>query len=126
MDKKLRIVGAIFGLLAVIIGAFGAHGLENLLDTDSLHTFETGVKYQMYHALLLLVIPTFALSEKTSKALLFLIVIGIVFFSGSIYGLATNKLSNFDFSQIAFLTPLGGTLLIISWAILVYQFVKLD
>ncbi|TVZ52824.1 DUF423 domain-containing protein [Dokdonia sp. Hel_I_53] len=125
MDKKLRIAGAIFGLLAVIIGAFGAHALEKLIDTASITTFETGVKYQMYHSLLLLLIPTFDISQKIKKALFILLLAGILLFSGSIYGLATNNLSSIDFTKIALLTPLGGTFLIISWAILVYQFVKL-
>lgn len=124
MDKKLRIAGAIFGLTAVIIGAFGAHGLEKVLDLDALATFETGVKYQMYHALLLLVVSLFALSEKTKKTLLALLIIGIFFFSGSIYGLATNDLTGFDFTKIALITPIGGTLLIAGWVVLLLQFIK--
>lgn len=124
MDKKLRIAGAIFGLTAVIIGAFGAHGLEKVLDLDALATFETGVKYQMYHALLLLIVSLFALSEKTKKTLLALLIIGIFFFSGSIYGLATNDLTGFDFTKIALITPIGGTLLIAGWVVLLLQFIK--
>jgi len=124
MDKKLKIAGAIFGFLAVAIGAFGAHELEKSLDADAIATFETGVKYQMYHTLLLLLISTFALSEKTKKILFILLVVGIVFFSGSIYGLATNELTGFDFTKIAFVTPLGGTLLIISWGVLLFNFIR--
>ena len=124
MDKKLRVTGGIFGLTAVMIGAFGAHGLEKVLDASAIATFETGVKYQMYHALLLLLIPVFALSEKTKKTLWVLLLIGILFFSGSIYGLATNELTSFDFAKIALITPLGGTLLIISWFVIVIHFIK--
>jgi len=124
MDKKLRIAGAIYGCLAVVIGAFGAHGLEKVLTSEAIATFETGVKYQVYHALLLLLIPTFALSKKTNKALLILLTAGIICFSGSIYGLATNSLTGFDFTIIALITPLGGTLLIIAWGVLIYNFVK--
>lgn len=124
MDKKLRIAGTIFGLTAVVIGAFGAHGLEKVLDIEAITTFETGVKYQMYHALLLLFMSLFALSEKTKKTLLLLLVTGILFFSGSIYGLATNDLSSFDFTKIALITPIGGTLLIAGWAVLLVQFIK--
>ena len=124
MDKKLRVTGGIFGLTAVMIGAFGAHGLEKVLDASAIATFETGVKYQMYHALLLLLIPVFALSEKTKKTLWVLLLIGILFFSGSIYGLATNELTSFDFAKIALITPLGGTLLIISWFLIVIHFIK--
>lgn len=124
MDKKLRIAGAILGFLAVIIGAFGAHGLEKVLDTEAIATFETGVKCQMYHGLLLLLISNFALSEKTKKILLILLIIGVLCFSGSIYGLATNSLTGFDFTKIALITPLGGTLLIVAWGILIYKFIR--
>ena len=124
MDKKLRVTGGIFGLTAVIIGAFGAHGLEKVLDTSAIATFETGVKYQMYHALLLLLIPVFALSEKTKKTVWVLLLLGILFFSGSIYGLATNELTSFDFTKIALITPIGGTLLIVSWLLIVIHFIK--
>lgn len=124
MDKKLRVTGGIFGLTAVIIGAFGAHGLEKVLDASAIATFETGVKYQMYHALLLLLIPVFALSEKTKKTVWVLLLLGILFFSGSIYGLATNELTSFDFTKIALITPIGGTLLIVSWLLLVIHFIK--
>lgn len=124
MDKKLRLTGGIFGLTAVIIGAFGAHGLEKVLDASAIATFETGVKYQMYHALLLLLIPVFALSEKTKKIVWMLLLLGILFFSGSIYGLATNELTSFDFTKIALITPIGGTLLIVSWFLIVIHFIK--
>ena len=124
MDKKLRLTGGIFGLTAVIIGAFGSHGLEKVLDSSAIATFETGVKYQMYHALLLLLIPVFALSEKTKKIVWMLLLLGILFFSGSIYGLATNELTSFDFTKIALITPIGGTLLIVSWLLIVIHFIK--
>lgn len=124
MNKRLLITGSIFGLLGVVIGAFGAHGLENALDAKELSTFETGVRYQIYHALLLLLVPTFALSEKTKKFLWILLILGIIFFSGSIYSLATNSITPLDFKKIAFITPLGGTLLIVAWGKLIYSFVK--
>ena len=125
MNKRLLLAGAIFGCSGVLIGAFGAHGLEKLIDIDAQATFETGVRYQMYHALLLLLVSTFALSEKTKKTIFILGVSGVILFSGSIYGLATNELTGFDFKKIAMLTPLGGTLLIAAWAVLVVQFFKM-
>lgn len=124
MNKYLQIAGAFFGLTAVLIGAFGAHGLEAYLDEKALQTLETGVKYQMYHALLLLLLPQCKVSAAFAKAQLFLITLGILCFSGSIYGLATNVLTSFDFKQIALVTPLGGTLLISAWAALLFQFIK--
>lgn len=125
MNKRLLIAGSVFGFLGVVLGAFGAHGLEKVLDTQQLATFETGVRYQMYHALLLLMISFFALREKTKNTLHLLLVLGIILFSGSIYGLATNALTSFDFKKIALLTPLGGTLLIVAWGILIFHFIKL-
>ncbi|MFT5890976.1 MAG: uncharacterized membrane protein YgdD (TMEM256/DUF423 family) [Dokdonia sp.] len=126
MNKRLLITGSVLGFLGVIIGAFGAHGLEKFLDADALATFETGVKYQMYHALLMLLVASFALSEKTKKALHILILVGIILFSGSIYGLATNVLTNFDFTTIGMITPIGGTLLIIAWGLLIVKFFQME
>jgi len=125
MKQKLKITGVFFGMTAVIIGAFGAHALSEQLDLGQLRSFETGVKYQMYHALLLIILG-FNL-KKTSKAynfIFYMLAIGIVMFSGSIYGLATNSLTSFDFSTIAFITPLGGSLLILSWLLILISFVK--
>ena len=125
MNKRLLVTGSILGFLAVVIGAFGAHGLEKSLDADALATFETGVKYQMYHALLMLLVAIFALSEKTKKILHILILTGVVLFSGSIYGLATNVLTGFDFTTIGIVTPIGGTLLIIAWGVLIVKFFQM-
>lgn len=124
MNKKILLAGSIFGFLAVLIGAFGAHGLEKLLDTAAIATFETGVTYQMYHALLLLILPMLPLTARSKKLLFFLIVVGVLFFSGSIYALATNDLTFFDFKKIALITPLGGTLLIVAWGVLITGFLK--
>ncbi|MEQ3655681.1 MAG: DUF423 domain-containing protein [Dokdonia sp.] len=124
MNKKLGIAASIMGMTGVLIGAFGAHGLEDALTPDNLDTYETGVKYQIYHALLMLLLIVLPLSEKAKKTLFFLLVIGVVLFSGSIYGLATNVLTSFDFTTIGFVTPIGGSLLIIGWAVLLVQFIK--
>ena len=119
MNKTIFISGIIFGVLAVILGAFGAHGLEGLVDADAMQTFETGIRYQMYHALMLLILAnTDFLPEKAKKAVFCLVVFGIVLFSFSIYLLATNDLTALDFRKIALLTPLGGTTLILGWILL--------
>jgi uncharacterized membrane protein YgdD (TMEM256/DUF423 family) len=119
MDKKIISTGAIFGMLAIILGAFGAHALKKVLSIESLATFETGVKYQMYQALFLLFIGMNAsLSEKTKKRIYVLTLVGTLFFSGSIYLLATNSLTSFDFKIIGFITPIGGLLLITAWGTL--------
>ncbi|SHI35912.1 DUF423 domain-containing protein [Pseudozobellia thermophila] len=125
MNKTICGVGALLGMLAVILGAFGAHGLEKLIDPSSLQSFETGVRYQMYHALLLLVLgvmPQLGASDK--KAIFYLVGAGTVLFSFSIYLLATNELTGFDFRSIGFVTPVGGTLLIVGWGLFGYRVYK--
>ena len=126
MIRTIFITGSLLGLLAIILGAFAAHGLKPLLSPDSMVSFETGVKYQMYSAFFLLVLGLLPmLTEKAKKVCFLLTVAGVVFFSGSIYLLATNGLSSFDFKIIAPVTPLGGSLLIAAWAVLIVNFFKL-
>ena len=126
MNKKILVVASILGMLSIAFGAFGAHGLKDLISIESLQTFETGIRYQMYHAILLLFIGNTGLIEqKTKKILFYLILLGILLFSGSIYGLATNTLTGFDFKSIGFITPIGGLLLIISWGLLLISFLKM-
>ncbi|MGZ9674794.1 DUF423 domain-containing protein [Flavobacterium sp. GNP001] len=110
---------AVLGMIAIILGAFGAHALKKVLSVDQLATFETGVRYQMYHALFLLLVGQLdMLSQKASKVIYYLVLSGVVLFSGSIYLLATNSLTSFDFRIIGFVTPIGGLLLIIAWFVL--------
>ena len=116
MDKKIISTGAIFGMTAIILGAFGAHALKKVLSIEQLSTFETGVRYQMYHALFLLFIGLATnLTQKTKKTIYYLVLFGVLLFSGSIYLLATNGLTPFDFKIIGFVTPIGGLLLIAGW-----------
>ncbi|CAH0334537.1 hypothetical protein FVB9288_00123 [Flavobacterium sp. CECT 9288] len=119
MKKRIIASGAVLGMIAIILGAFGAHALKKVLSIDQLVTFETGVRYQMYHALFLLFIGNYdALSQKKQKAIYYLVLSGVTLFSGSIYLLATNSLTSFDFKIIGFVTPIGGLLLIIAWFVL--------
>lgn len=125
MDKKIISTGAIFGMLAIILGAFGAHALKKVLSIEELSTFETGVKYQMYHALFLLFIGMKnELTQKAKKTIYYLVVFGVIFFSGSIYLLATNNLTSFDFKIIGFVTPIGGLLLILAWGTLLLNYIS--
>jgi uncharacterized membrane protein YgdD (TMEM256/DUF423 family) len=122
MDKKIISTGAILGMIAIILGAFGAHALKKVLSMEELSTFETGVRYQMYHALFLIFIGIInELSQKTKKIIYNLVVFGVLLFSGSIYLLATNTLTSFDFKVIGFITPIGGLLLILAWGVLLFH-----
>ena len=125
MNRKILITAAILGIIAIILGAFGAHGLKEVLEPEMLTTFETGVRYQMYHALFLLFIGTTTLvSEKAKKIIHMLVVTGVLFFSVSIYFLACNSLFSFDFKKIGFITPIGGLLLIVAWTVLLLNLIK--
>ncbi|WP_431243806.1 DUF423 domain-containing protein [Flavobacterium sp. P21] len=116
MKRRIVLTGAFIGMLAIVLGAFGAHLLKKYLSVDELNTFEVGVRYQMYHAFFLFFISTRKdISEKTLKTIYNLVVAGVVLFSGSIYLLATKNFTLFDFKFIGFATPLGGMLLIIAW-----------
>ena len=122
MNKKLITTAAILGIIAIVLGAFGAHALKKVLSVEELATFETGVRYQMYHALFLLCVGSIiSISEKAKKIIHTLVISGVVLFSGSIYALATNNSTSFNFKVIGFVTPIGGALLIAAWAVLFYQ-----
>ncbi len=127
MNKTIFLTGVLFGILAVVLGAFGAHGLEQLVDKDAIQTWETGVTYQMYHALLLLLLANVkVIPEVHKKWVFYCIVVGIILFSFSIYLLATNVLTSFDFKTIGFVTPIGGLLFIVGWALFGFNFWKHD
>lgn len=120
MERKIIATATFLGLTAIILGAFGAHALKNYLTPEQLISFETGVKYQMYHALFLLFLGLSAvfLTDKTKKLMYWLVVLGVAFFSGSIYLLTTKNVTGIDFKFLGPITPIGGTLLIVAWGIL--------
>lgn len=122
MERKIISSALILGITAIILGAFGAHALKKELTEEALVTFETGVKYQMYHALFLLFLGTTALvSDVVKKKVFQLIVVGVVFFSGSIYVLATRTITGIDFRPLGIITPIGGALLILGWTALLWN-----
>lgn len=125
MNKTVLITATILGVLGIVLGAFAAHGLENLIDEDAISSFETGVRYQIYHAFFLLIIgATNIVDGKQKKLIYYLVFLGVLCFSGSIYGLATNDLTSFDFKTIALITPFGGLLLIMAWVMLLIGIIK--
>jgi len=122
MNKTIFLTALVMGVLGIGLGAFGAHGLEKLVDSDAVETFETGVRYQMYHALFLLILASVVqISEKSKKLVFYLVLTGVLLFSFSIYLLATNSLTSFDFKAIGFATPIGGLFLILGWVVLGYR-----
>jgi uncharacterized membrane protein YgdD (TMEM256/DUF423 family) len=119
MNKTIFVMACVLGLLAVVLGAFGAHGLQRLVEAKSVTSFETGVRYQMYHAFLLFVLGLLpGVFERIKRIVFYLVIVGVTLFSFSIYLLAINSLLDFDFKVIAFITPIGGALLIAAWVIL--------
>ena len=122
MERKITSVAALMGMIAIILGAFGAHALKKQLSVEQLGSFETGVKYQMYHALFLLFLGlnTF-LNEKVKKTVFQLVIFGVFFFSGSIYLLTTKAITGVDFKFFGFVTPIGGVLLIMAWSVLFWN-----
>lgn len=125
MDRRLIAAGATFGATAIVLGAFGAHALKAKLPPASLAVFETGVKYQMYHALFLLFTGLMPIvSTGAKKAIFWLTIIGVLFFSGSVYLLSCQMLFNADFSFIGPVTPIGGLLLISAWAVLFLNIIR--
>ena len=117
MTPQITIVtAAIFGMLSVIFGAFGAHALKKILSEEQLKSFETGVKYQMYHALVLLIVGY--TQNEISSGLYWSFTIGIILFSFSIYGLVISSAKNKKLRFLGPVTPLGGLLLIIGWGFL--------
>ncbi len=114
--KIYKIYAAFLGFTAIILGALGAHFLKNILSLEQLHSFETAVKYQMYMALALL---WFTHTNSFHKTVGILWILGITFFSGSIYGLIF-----FQWKFLGPITPIGGLLMILGWGLLMFQFIK--
>lgn len=124
MKKAFLLWAGIFGLLAVVLGAMGAHALKDVLSGNQLSSFETGVRYQMYHALLLLVLSN--IKELQSKFILWLIVLGVFLFSFSIYLLNLRFELNLEsLSILGPITPIGGILLISAWGSIIYKSLKI-
>ncbi len=125
MDAKIIKTAALLGLVAIVLGAFGAHALKQELTLEELSTFEVGVRYQMYHALFLMFIGLMQnLTLKTKKIIYNLVCTGVFLFSGSIYFLATKKITGIDFKGIGIVTPIGGLLLILAWGSLFLNNIK--
>ena len=121
MFKNL-VITATLGMFAIILGAFGAHALKEILSATELSSFETAVRYQMYHVIVLLFVNTydgFTSSQKNKISYIFFF--GILLFSGSIYAI---NLTSITAKSIWFVTPLGRLTLIIGWFLMIMIFLK--
>jgi uncharacterized membrane protein YgdD (TMEM256/DUF423 family) len=125
MKTFTLVAGAVYGLISVILGAFGAHALKKVISVEKLTSFETGVRYQMYSALFLLIVGYILKFETPSeKWISILMIAGTFIFSVTIYLLAFSEVAAIPTKIVGPLTPLGGLLMIISWAMLIFYFAK--
>ncbi|WP_304343139.1 DUF423 domain-containing protein [Chryseobacterium koreense] len=125
MKNITLIFGAVYGLISVVLGAFGAHALKKIISVEKLQSFETGVRYQMYAALFLLIVGYILKFETSSeKWIAILMIAGTFLFSVSIYFLSMSEAWNMNLKFLGPITPIGGLLMIISWGMLIFYFVK--
>ena len=122
LTENISFIGALYGLLAVCFGAFGAHALKKKLTPEQLQSFETGVKYQMYHALVLLILGWAVPFQKAADTFMaWCFIFGVFLFSFSIYGLVLSASAGRKMRWLGPVTPLGGLLLVLGWALLAYH-----
>ncbi len=122
MKNKNLTITALLGMLAVVFGAFGAHTLKDKLGVDALENFETGVRYQMFHVLVLLIVNMYAdFTDKVKNGISLFFFLGILFFSGSLYAISAFGIPA---KNIWFITPLGGLFFIIGWIKLSISFFR--
>lgn len=125
MNQVALLFGSLLGLLAVVFGAFGAHALKKILNEDQLKSFETGVKYQMYHAIVLLVVGfNLELTATSEKYMVYAFLVGILLFSFSIYGLVLSDAKGKKLRFLGPITPLGGLLLVAGWCLLLVSVIN--
>ena len=127
MYKTALALGAFFAGLGIAIGAFGAHALKPFLDANQSQVFETGVRYQMYHAFALLIAGvmhrSFPFRQIKIASVFFLI--GILLFSGSLYAMTALKMSGaVGISELGLITPVGGVFFILGWIMMLWGVLK--
>lgn len=127
MHKGFVTTGALLGAIAVALGAFGAHGLKKIVPAETVQTFQTGVQYQMYHALALLLVGLLyeKCSPKPVKTAGILFIVGIMLFSGSLYVLTAGKAAEISaLDKAGIITPIGGLSFISGWLFLFIAAIK--
>jgi len=124
MKSLIVLLGGIFILLGILLGAFGTHALKNQLSYQELESLQTGLQYQIYHGLALIFLGFNAEKFKKAGLISWGMITGTVLFSGSIYLLSLDNLIGLSFGFLWPITPIGGSLLILSWFLFVIQMVK--
>lgn len=127
MHKTSIILGITFAGLAVVLGAFGAHALKDKLEPSQLQVFETAVKYQMYHAIALLILGFAAdkLNLQFATYASYLFIAGIIFFSGSLYLLSCKSILGIEhWKFLGPITPIGGLCFILAWLMFLTAYLK--
>lgn len=126
MTKQIvLVIAAFYGLASVVLGALGSHALSNVLSPEKISSFEVGVRYQMYHALALLVLGLLLpLSTSLEKTAAWGMAIGTLLFSGSIYLLSLAEYWKVNLKFLGPVTPLGGLFLIAGWGALLLFFAR--
>lgn len=125
MNKRIIITAALLGLIAVILGAFGAHTLKAWLSAEQIAIWDKGVTYQFYHTFAMLYLSTFArYKNKLINISYYCFLVGIILFSGSLYVLSTSALIGILPEQIGFITPVGGLFFILGWIMLFLAAIK--
>lgn len=125
MERKFYITGAILIALAIILGAFGAHGLEGKIPQDKINSYEVGVRFQMYHGLTFLIFGV--ISQRTTfsmKTIFWLLLFGTILFSVSIFFLSIQSILGAELKFLGPVTPLGGTVMIIGWLIFIVNLLR--
>ena len=127
MIQFTLLFASILGGLAVIFGAFGAHTLKKILNVEQLKSFETGVKYKMYHAIVLLLVGfNFNLETPSEKYMVYSFITGILLFSFSIYGLVISSAKGKKLKFLGPITPIGGLFLIVGWILLFISILNMN
>ncbi len=122
MKKTILTTAVILGLTGIVLGAFAAHGLEKVVEADAITSFETGVRYQLYHTFFLLFLGLWdGIGRKAKRTIYILVLSGVLLFSVSIYALVLSKAFSYNLSFIGPVTPFGGILLISGWSYLLFK-----
>ena len=124
MNKTYVILGAILICFGIVLGAFGAHGLKDILMLDELSSFAVGVRYQMYHGIIMLILGLNTKQISLNAYYLFGFTLGTTLFSFSIYALCMDRVMGINLSFLGPITPIGGGILISTWIYLIIQIAK--